>query len=40
MANEKKDRDAINKHRCTKKGCLTEPVLCKPWMCPDYTRKA
>lgn len=24
------------RHRCSKAGCLTHPVMCKPWDCPDY----
>jgi hypothetical protein len=34
-----KDSNAINKlRRCAKKGCLTDPVMCRPWMCPDCER--
>jgi hypothetical protein len=41
MATEKKDSgQARNKFRkCINKGCLTASVLCKPEMCPDYTRR-
>jgi hypothetical protein len=38
MMQDNKGSNAINKHRCNKKGCLTSPILCKWWMCPDYTR--
>lgn len=40
MDSKNNSRHPINKlRRCGKKGCLTHPVMCKPWMCPDYVAK-
>ena len=44
MSNKGRDvigDNSIYRHRpkCAKPGCLTHWVMCKPWMCPDYTRK-
>jgi len=37
MDNKKNSRHPINKlRRCSKAGCLTDPVMCKPRYCPDY----
>ena len=32
------DRKKKANRKCGRAGCLTDPVMCKPWMCPDYVR--